>query len=82
MAVFDHVSLFCQVFFPSLPIGLFSALGKEFDIPSAIILPSVISAALGKQLFCRVPDEMHSVNILALDKSPVSGSGAGLERKN
>ena len=80
MAVFYRVSLFCQVFLSSLPIGLFSALGKEFDIPSAIILPSVVSAALGKQLFCRVPDEIHSVNILALDRC--SGSGAGLERKN
>ena len=82
MAVFDHVSLFCQVFFPSLPIGLFSALGKEFDIPSAIILPSVVSAALGKRLFCRVPDKIHLTIILALEKSPVPGSGAGLQRKN
>ena len=81
MAVFDHVSMFCQVFFPSLPIGLFSALGKEFDIPSAIILPSVVSAALGKQLFCRVPDEMHSVNILPLDKSPVSVVVQGWKEK-
>ena len=68
--------------FPNLPSGLFSALDKVFAMPSAIILPSVVSAALGKQLFCRVPDEMHSVNILALDKSPVPGSGAGLQRKN
>ena len=68
------MSMFYRVFFPSLLSGLFSALGKEFGMPSVIILPNVISAALGKQLFCRVPDEMHSVNILALDKSPVSGS--------
>ena len=72
MAVFYRVSLFCQVFLSSLPIGLFSALGKEFDIPSAIILPSVVSAALGKQLFCRVSDGLHSANILALDKSVAS----------
>ena len=62
------------MFFPSLSNGLFSALDKEFGMPSAIILPSVVSAALDKQLFCRVPDGMHSVNILALGKSPVSGS--------
>ena len=70
-----RVSLFCRVFFPSLSNGLFSALDKEFGMPSAIILPSVVSAALDKQLFCRVPDGMHSVNILALGKSPVSDSG-------
>ena len=81
MAVFDHVSLFCQVFFPSLPIGLFSALGKEFDIPSAIILPSVVSAALGKQFFCRAPDEIHSANIFALSKSVVSGSACHICRQ-
>ena len=74
MAVFCRVSLFCRVFFSSLPSGLFSALDKEFGMPSAIILPSVVSAALGKQLFCRVPDGMHSANILALGKSLVSGS--------
>jgi len=62
------------VYFPTLLSGLFSALGKEFGMPSAIILPSVVSTALDKQLFCRVPDGMHSANILALDKSPVSGS--------
>jgi len=56
------------VFFHSLPSGLFSANDKEFG------LPSVVYAALGKQLFCRVPDGMHSANILALGKSPVSGS--------
>ena len=82
MAVFYRVSLFCRVFFPSLPSVLFSALGKDIGMPSAIILPSVVSEALGKQLFCRVPVEMHSVNILVLDKSPVFGSGAGLERRN
>ena len=75
MAVFFRVSLFCRVFF-SLPSGFFSALGKEFGMPSAIILPSVVSAALGKQLFCRVPDRMHSANVLALGKSPVSSSGS------
>ena len=62
------------MFFSSLSSDLFSALGKEFGMPSAIILPSVVSAALDKQLFCRVPDGMHSANILALSKSPVSGS--------
>jgi len=50
------------VFFPSLPSGLFLALDKEFGMPSAIILPSVVSAALGKQLFYRVPDGMHLAN--------------------
>ena len=43
-------------------------------MPSAIILPSVVSEALGKQFFCRVPDGMHSANLLALGKSAVSGS--------
>ena len=62
------------MFFPSLPSGLFSALGKEFGMPSAIILPSVVSAALGKLLFCRVPGEIYSTNILAVGKSPVSGT--------
>jgi len=64
------------VFFPSLSSGLFSALGKKFGMPSAIILPSVVSTALSKQLFSRVPDGMHLGNILALGKSPVSGSAA------
>ena len=43
-------------------------------MPSAIILPSVISEALGKQLFCRVSDGMYLANLLALGKSVVSGS--------
>ena len=68
------MSLFCRVFFPSLSSGLFSALGKEFGMPSVIILPNVISAALGKQLFCQVLDGMHSANVLTLGKSPISGS--------
>ena len=46
-------------------------------MPSAIILPSVVSEALGKQFFCRVPDEMHSANILALGKSAIFGSACG-----
>ena len=74
MAVFCRVFLFCRVFFSSLPSVLFSALGKDIGMPSAIILPSVVSEALGKQLFCRVPDKMHSANLLALGKSVVSGS--------
>ena len=77
MAVFCRVSLFCRVYFSTLPSGLFSALGKEFGMPSAIILPSVVSAALGKQLFCRVLDGMHSTNILVLGKSIISGSDVG-----
>ena len=76
MAVFCRVSLFCRVFFPNLPSGLFSALDKEVGMPSAIILSSVVSVALGKQLFCRVSDRINSANILALDKFVVSGSGA------
>jgi len=60
------------VFFSSLSSDLFSALGKEFGMPSAVILPSMVSAALGKQLFCRVSDGLHSANILALDKSVAS----------
>ena len=48
MAVFYRVTLFCRVFFPNLLSGLFSALGKEFGMPSAIILPSVVYAGLGK----------------------------------
>ena len=63
------------MFFPSLSSGLFSALSKECGMLSAIILPSVVSAALGKQLCCRVPDGMRSSNILALGKSAVSSSG-------
>ena len=76
MAVFCRVSLFCRVFFPNLPSVLFSTLDKDIGIPSAIILPSVISETLGKQLFCQVSDKMHSVNLLALGKSAVSGSAA------
>ena len=71
---FYQVSLFCRVFFLSLSSGLFSVLGKDIGMPSAIILPSVVFEALGKQLFCRVPDGMHSANLLALGKSAVSGS--------
>ena len=67
------MSLFCRVFFPSLLSGLFSALGKDIGMPSAIILPSIVTEALGKQLFCRVSDGLHSANILALDKSAISG---------
>ena len=46
-------------------------------LPSAIILPSVFFTALGKELLCRVPDIMHSANILALGKHPVFGSDNG-----
>ena len=74
MAVFCRVSLFCRVFCPSLSSVLFSALGKDIGIPSAVILPTVVSETLGKQFFCRVPDKMHSANLLALGKSVVSGS--------
>jgi len=73
VTVFYRVSVLPSVF-PSLPSGLFSALGKDIGMPSAIILPSVVFEALGKQLFCRVPDGMHSANLLALGKSAVSGS--------
>jgi len=47
----DCFFLVCRVFFRSLPSCLFSALDKEFGMPSAIILPNMVSAALGKQLF-------------------------------
>ena len=47
---------------------------NENVMPSAVILQSVVYEALDKQLFCRVPDGMHSANILALGKSAVSGS--------
>ena len=72
---------FCFVgcFFSSLPSVLFSALGKDIGMSSAVVLPSVVSDALGKQFFCRVPDEMHLANILALGKSPVSGSELRVE---
>ena len=55
----------------------FSALGKDIGMPSAVILPSLVSKALDKQLFCRVPDGMHSANLLPLGKSTVSGSVYG-----
>ena len=42
------------MFFPSLPSGLFSALDKDIGMSSAVVLPSVVSDALGKQLFYRV----------------------------
>ena len=64
------------MFFPSLPSYLFSALGKKFGMSSAIILSSVVYAALGKHLFCRVPNAMHLANVLALGKSHVSGSAS------
>jgi len=63
------------VFFPNLPSVLFSTLDKDIGIPSAIILPSVVSEVLGKNLFCRVPNGMYSANLLALGKSVVFGSG-------
>ena len=78
---FCQVSLFYRVFFPNLPSGLFSALGKDIGMPSVVILSSVVSEALGKQLFCRVPDGTHSTNLLALDKSAVSGSDVTSFRK-
>ena len=62
--------------FPSLSSGLFLALGKDIGMPSAIILPSVVSKALDRQFFCRVPDEMHLANLLALGKSAISGSAS------
>ena len=37
----------------------------------------MIFVVLGKQLFCRVFDGMHSANIFALGKFVVSGSGCG-----
>ena len=76
MAVFCRVSLFCRVFFPSLPSDLFLALNKDIGMSSAIILLSVVFAALGKHLFCRVPNAMHLANVLALGKSHVSGSAS------
>ena len=47
-----------------------------------LYLLSVVSEAVGKQFFCRVPDGMHSANLLALGKSPVSSSEGILEKKN
>jgi len=61
---FAECLCFANCFLPSLPSGLFSALGKDIGMPSAVILLSVVFEALGKQLFCRVPDEMHSANLL------------------
>jgi len=43
-------------------------------MPNAVVLSSVVSDALGKQFFCRVPDGMHSAKLLALSKSAVFGS--------
>ena len=63
------------MFFPSLSSGLFSTLGKDIGMSSAVVLPSVVSDALGKQFFCRVPDGIHSAKLLALGKSVVSSSG-------
>ena len=34
--------------FPSLSSGLFSALGKDIGMPSAVVLPSIVSDVLGK----------------------------------
>ena len=39
-------------------------------------MPSVFSAALGKELVCRVPERIHSTNIKTLGKIDVSGSGS------
>jgi hypothetical protein len=47
---------------------------KQANLPSAIILPSVFWAALGKGVVCRVPVWLHLVNHLALGKELVSGS--------
>ena len=55
----------CRVFFLTL--------GKP-PVCRVFFLPSVFSAALGKKLFRRVPDEIHSANIKILGKFDVSGS--------
>ena len=73
MTVFYRVSLFCRVFFLSLPSVFFST-RQIVCLPSDIILPSVFFAALGKELVCRVPDRMHSTNMFAIGTSAVSGS--------
>ena len=67
--------------FPTLPSGLFSALGKDIGMPSAVVLRSVVSYVLGKQLFCRMPNEMHAAKLLALGKSTLSGSETSLHPK-
>lgn len=41
-----------------------------------VCLPSVVFAALSKELVCRVPEELHSANPLALGKSTDSGSAS------
>ena len=52
----------------------FFALSIPPCLPSAIILPSVFRTTLGKELFCRVLEGLHSANPLALGKLTVSGS--------
>ena len=57
----------CRVFFLTL--------GKP-PFCRVFFLPSVFSAALGKELVCRVPKRIHSANIKTLGKVDVSGSDA------
>ena len=55
----------CRVFFLTL--------GKP-PLYRVFFLLSVFSAALGKELVCRVPERIHSTNIKTLGKFDVSGS--------
>ena len=57
---------------PSLPSVFFDT-RQTSSLPS-VFLPSVFSAALGKELIRRVPEGIHSTNIKRLGKFEDSGS--------
>ena len=68
---FAECLCFAECFFLVCRVFFFST-RQRVCLPSAIILPSVFFAALGKELVCRVPDRIHSTNIFALSKSAIS----------
>ena len=59
-------------YFTSLP-SVKKTLGKP-PLYRVFFLPSVFSAALGKDLVCRVPEKIHLANIKTLGKFDVFGS--------
>ena len=69
----------CRVYFfntrqtTSSPSVFVLTLGKTPCL-SSFFLPSVFSTALGKELVCRVPEEIHSANIKTHGKFEDSGS--------
>ena len=57
--------------------SVFLTLGKP-PLYRVFFFPSVFSAALGKELVCRVSERIHSANTKTLGKFDISGSATSL----